>query len=323
MIKCAKCGTVIFDKDNMVWECKSCGKSFKANLSKLKKIQEQKDKIENNGKRLLKCSVCGNGLDDGDEKIICKCSECENVITRNLKFFSGKNNEDIKRNPNLINCPECGRANVSKSAETCPDCGYGIKAHEEEKHKKEELRKLEEKWGKERKRLAEERAKEEQALLDSMPTPQKPFPWQPLLGVFFAVGAIFMFYIGLMSYIGFILLGLFEGFIAFCLIVGGYSNYQDRRRIYEISLHDMERAKKEALALDRMNQAIVAEKNAKIMNAVNPFKEVSNGIKCPMCGKNAGKRISTTSRAVSVATVGLASGKIGKQYKCSSCGHMW
>lgn len=29
----------------------------------------------------------------------------------------------------LIKCPECGRENVSDSAESCPNCGYGIKAH--------------------------------------------------------------------------------------------------------------------------------------------------------------------------------------------------
>jgi len=72
-----------------------------------------------------------------------------------------------------------------------------------------------------------------------------------------------------------------------------------------------------------MNQAIADKQNEKIMNAVNPFKVITNGIKCPMCGENAGKRISTTNRAVSVAAVGLASAKIGKQYKCTSCNHMW
>lgn len=29
----------------------------------------------------------------------------------------------------LVKCPECGRENVSDSAEMCPDCGYGIKTH--------------------------------------------------------------------------------------------------------------------------------------------------------------------------------------------------
>lgn len=37
----------------------------------------------------------------------------------------------------LIKCPECGRENVSDSAENCPNCGYGIKAHFE-KIKQEE-----------------------------------------------------------------------------------------------------------------------------------------------------------------------------------------
>lgn len=221
----------------------------------------------------------------------------------------------------LIKCPECGRENVSDSAEMCPDCGYGIKAHfekikhEEERKRKEEQRKEQERIWEEK--AKEEKAKEEKAIIDSMPAPTKPFPWQVILGIFFAAAAIFMFCIDS------IFLGLFEGFIAFIMIVGGYSNYQDKKRIYETSLSDMERAKREALALDRLNQAIADEQNAKIMNAVNPFKEVTNGVKCPMCGKSLGKKISATNRALSVATFGLASGKIGKQYKCSNCGHMW
>lgn len=32
----------------------------------------------------------------------------------------------------LIKRPECGRENVSDSAEMCPDCGYGIKKHFQE-----------------------------------------------------------------------------------------------------------------------------------------------------------------------------------------------
>ena len=44
---------------------------------------------------------------------------------------------------------------------------------------------------------------------------------------------------------------------------------------------------------------------------------------CPMCGSKKVKRIGTASRAVSVATVGLASGKIGKQYECDNCKHKW
>lgn len=32
----------------------------------------------------------------------------------------------------LVQCPECGRKNVSDSAESCPDCGYGIRRHFDE-----------------------------------------------------------------------------------------------------------------------------------------------------------------------------------------------
>ena len=46
-------------------------------------------------------------------------------------------------------------------------------------------------------------------------------------------------------------------------------------------------------------------------------------IPCPVCGSKNTVRITTTSRAVSIAAFGLASGKIGKQYKCNSCKHMW
>lgn len=29
----------------------------------------------------------------------------------------------------LVKCPECGRENVSDTAEACPNCGYAIKNH--------------------------------------------------------------------------------------------------------------------------------------------------------------------------------------------------
>ena len=44
---------------------------------------------------------------------------------------------------------------------------------------------------------------------------------------------------------------------------------------------------------------------------------------CPVCGARLVKKISTANRAVSVAAVGMASSKIGKQYECDRCGHKW
>lgn len=43
----------------------------------------------------------------------------------------------------LITCPECGRENVSDSAESCPVCGYNIKTYIE---KQNERSRENEKW---------------------------------------------------------------------------------------------------------------------------------------------------------------------------------
>ena len=45
---------------------------------------------------------------------------------------------------------------------------------------------------------------------------------------------------------------------------------------------------------------------------------------CPICGKKDNVvRISTLNRTASVATFGLASSKIGKQYQCKHCNHLF
>ena len=46
-------------------------------------------------------------------------------------------------------------------------------------------------------------------------------------------------------------------------------------------------------------------------------------ITCSICGSDNVERITTMDRSFSVAMFGLASGKIGKQYKCKKCKHMW
>lgn len=48
-----------------------------------------------------------------------------------------------------------------------------------------------------------------------------------------------------------------------------------------------------------------------------------NGLKCPVCCSTNIKKISSMGRFASVATFGLASSKIGKQYECKNCKHKW
>ena len=52
-------------------------------------------------------------------------------------------------------------------------------------------------------------------------------------------------------------------------------------------------------------------------------KELIEHPECPVCGSRNTRKITTTDRTVSIAAVGLASSKIGKQYECKSCKHKW
>lgn len=47
------------------------------------------------------------------------------------------------------------------------------------------------------------------------------------------------------------------------------------------------------------------------------------GYKCPNCGKYGGQKISTTSRVIGLATLGVLSSNVGKTYKCKHCGYKW
>lgn len=68
---------------------------------------------------------------------------------------------------------------------------------------------------------------------------------------------------------------------------------------------------------DRFANAIPETKEVFGINDVNVE------IKCPMCQSTNTTRITTVDRAISIGAVGLASGKIGKQYQCKNCKHMW
>lgn len=49
----------------------------------------------------------------------------------------------------------------------------------------------------------------------------------------------------------------------------------------------------------------------------------ANKPKCPYCNSTNIKKISTLNRAVSIGTLGLLSGKIGKNYECLNCKAKW
>lgn len=136
MDKCEKCGMNLNDDCVAIWKCLECNRTFKVSFSKLHKIQEvKKQKL---GQHLIKCSSCGNILDDGNEQIVYKCSSCGNTLEGNLVFFAGENNRTSDNaeinisslHSDLIECPECGK-NILSDSRICSYCGFQLVEIEE------------------------------------------------------------------------------------------------------------------------------------------------------------------------------------------------
>ena len=72
-----------------------------------------------------------------------------------------------------------------------------------------------------------------------------------------------------------------------------------------------------------LNQEFNAQLYTDPILVYNPQQSQPNTPKCPTCQSTNIKKISTTNRLISVATLGLASSKIGKQFECKNCGYKW
>jgi rubrerythrin len=72
------------------------------------------------------------------------------------------------------------------------------------------------------------------------------------------------------------------------------------------------------------DEAAWAEHQAQVALAKRINAErAANAPRCPTCGSTDLKKIDALDRAISVSFLGLASGKIGKSFKCNHCGYMW
>lgn len=82
----------------------------------------------------------------------------------------------------------------------------------------------------------------------------------------------------------------------------------------------------ESLKKYKLAQISFEEYKRREVKFIKHQQEVADSYKtpsCPNCKSANTKRIGTVNRAASVSVAGVASSKIGKQYKCKSCGHMW
>ena len=238
----------------------------------------------------------------------------------------------------LVKCPECGKENVSDTAESCPECGYAIKEHFARIARKEQLIEQENQFELKRKQESDKlQAELNQKLseIDNMDYPKKPTFFGQLFhsegggnGLSYStlIALIFSFLLGFVSkffiVIFVLLLVLWTPFWLFIT----YGDYKSMLSLYEYKTSDFEKYKQDKKAMIKKEYDNYSYNMARYGSRIAPMPKIStpnNQMKCPVCGSTNISKISTLNRTVSVATVGLASSKIGKQYECKSCKHKW
>lgn len=259
----------------------------------------------------------------------------------------------------LVNCPECGRENISDTAEQCPACGYSVKKHfDKEKAKKiEEQKKQREaaNFQEQIDKLQAEREKELQKI------DELPYPQQPSLSSVLTKGNIMViicFFIGLFGIVigftepklwWFLLYGFFL-IVGLLGIWGTWDELKTAKKLYEEQISDWEGYKKKLKADITKRYSEYAKNMAKYGNRYGKVesplnnslfscsachKQISKQAEtCPHCGQPTGvhvcpkckstntKVISGASKAASVAAWGaLAANKVTSNYQCNKCGH--
>lgn len=223
----------------------------------------------------------------------------------------------------LVNCPECGRVNVSDTAVSCPDCGFAIKDYfdkikiEEQRLKEEKaLQEKREAEERHRRETAGERQKETVAGLEKQIENSSKEIRNGTIGLCISIPlAILSFALSSNGSLG-VLIGIsvIAAIISLVFVVSGINEKKT-------AISDLETAKRN---LDEYEKNLNARIEAMVAQSqAYAAKNASKHPKCPICGSTNTERISTLNRTVSVAAVGLASSKIGKQYQCKRCKHKW
>lgn len=243
----------------------------------------------------------------------------------------------------LIKCPECNKE-VSSSAVSCPHCGYEIKEYYDNKIAEEQIKKEEEikKQIKERqdakeniKRRYEDAEKNKDMTISIL---KNCYKHETIMSIVMGILSIISIIITItvirnfheelgqenpIRLLVFILIIISLGLL---LSYSSKSNlkkeYKKRLKkaemnilIYEDYMIEEDKRKEEIQRKIEENEKIQEEREERLYEIEHP--------ECPNCKSRNTHRIKNTSRIISVAVLGLASSKIGKQYKCGKCGHMW
>lgn len=198
----------------------------------------------------------------------------------------------------LINCPECGKQNISDTALACPQCGFAVREYTE-------IRQREQTKG------LQFEARKQKAAIEYIKQEISKCNKLMCIAAFTGAGSFLLalFNKGVNSVVMPCFIVFWSMVVSiFMSSIVGIKRHNDMTLI-ENDFHEFERQ------IQKRNRA-----NTKYQLAI---KAAMNALphKCPVCGSTDINRISENSRAFSVAVFGLASSKIGKQYECKSCKH--
>lgn len=207
----------------------------------------------------------------------------------------------------LVKCPECGREKVSDSADMCPDCGYGVKAHFD-KIKEEELRRQQQEDLESLYKNKEYEEYEINRLEEELANEKKVKAIVTVLMILgMSIGTAALMFndhgsLGLLIVFGY-------GVAVFCIagLVMSFGSVEEMEKNLRIAKADFSKYKRDMANWNRAEQ-------------IKEEIEERNKIECPYCHSKNTKKISAVSKAGSVAVYGvLAAGKISKQWHCNNC----
>lgn len=257
----------------------------------------------------------------------------------------------------LVSCPECGRPNVSDTAEACPSCGYGVKNHflriqqaEEhrlqmllnEKNKRQHAEELirqelarqdaEEAARLEKEKKVQEEQKKEQEDIAKIVVPDK-YPLSELLvGILCSTIVVFLFWYLVNDFYNYMRLGAVPWAILFTVLIilalftlFWWWCFSYRRKLYLMGKENYQKAQRymydQRKKDEKMRQFI--EESQQRQEEEDFAKYQASFYVCPNCGKRSGRRISAVTKAISAELMGIASDTLGKNYRCDECKYMW
>lgn len=223
----------------------------------------------------------------------------------------------------LMVCPDCGNS-VSDTAEQCIHCGCDLFLYQEEIRIDREIEK----------KVAEyERGIKKPEQITSLSQIPK-YRNEGNANMLFLMMAIIAFCVAFLCIISDMdVFYWVMALVAGVFILAGY--FYSVRNSQKLLKEEQSRRQNiidnfeeiKEIRVRQHREILIAEKQRKLEKIKNRTVQTKvdrpTGLCCPACGSIRYEKISTLNRVVSVELAGLASSKIGKQYKCKKCGHLW